>query len=63
MKVDSVFVVMIYKERAQYRAALEAFDNRDDAEKLVQQQLMQGGVRSWVEEITAHFRDEEAEQA
>ena len=52
---ESIFVVMIYKERAQYRAALEAFDNRDSAEKLVQKQLMQGGVRAWVEEIPAHF--------
>lgn len=58
MKVKSVFVVMVYKERAQYQAALEAFDSRDDAEKLVQKQLMQDSVRAWVEEIPAHFRDE-----
>ena len=58
MEVKSIFVVMIYKERAQYQAALRAFDNRDNAEKLVQNQVMQGDVRSWVEEIPAHFKGE-----
>ena len=60
MDMKSVFVVMVYRERSQYQTALEAFDNREDAERLVQKQLMQGGVRAWIEEITAHFRNEEA---
>jgi hypothetical protein len=60
MKVNSIFVVMVYRERAQYQAALEAFENREGAEKLVQKQLMQDGVRAWIEEIPVHFGDEEA---
>ena len=55
METNSVFVVMVYRERAQYQAAVGAFDNRDNAEKLVQKQLMQGGVRAWIEEIPAYF--------
>ena len=54
-QINSVFVVMVYRERSQYRAAIGAFDNKEGAERLVQQQLMQGGVRAWVEEITAYF--------
>ena len=55
MEINKVFVVMIQKERSQYQAALEAFDNRDSAEKSVQHQVKQGGVRAWIEEIPAHI--------
>ena len=55
MEINTVFVVMVYRERSQHQHALEAFANREDAERLVEKQLMQGGVRSWIEEITFHF--------
>lgn len=54
----AVYVVMVHKERSGYLAAREAFDNLDDAEKAVEHQMMQGGVRSWIEEITLHTRQE-----
>ena len=55
MKVKSVFVVIVHKERSKYRAALEAFDTREGAEESVRKQLMQGGVTAWVEEIPFNF--------
>lgn len=58
MDMKSVFVVMVHKERSQYQSALEAFDNRDDASESVRKQLMQGGVRAWIEEIPVYFGGE-----